>query len=74
MKSLLDLSQQQLLCPHTSARSVSFLPVLEEASEAEGHQLQSGLDHEGGGEEVVAVLQRGLQRLRREPGSKRDSG
>lgn len=45
------------------AGSVLFVPVLEEASKAEGHQLQRGFNHKGGGEEVVAVLQRGLQRL-----------
>lgn len=40
------------------------VPVLEEAPEAEGHELQRGLDDEGGGEDVVAVLERRLQRLR----------
>lgn len=45
---------------------VSPVPVLEEAPEAEGHELQGGLDHKGGGEDVVAVLERRLQRLRQE--------
>lgn len=45
--------------------SIPFVPVLEEASKAERHQLQRGLNHKGGGEEVVAVLQCSLQRLRR---------
>lgn len=40
------------------------VPVLEEASEAEGHQFQRGLNNKSGGEEVVAVLQCSLQRLR----------
>lgn len=44
--------------------TTSPVPVLEEAPEAEGHQLQRGLDHEGGGEEVVAVLQSRLQGLK----------
>lgn len=44
--------------------SIPFVPVLEEAPKAECHQLQRGLDHKGGGEEVVAVLQCSLQRLR----------
>lgn len=33
-----------------------FVPVLEEAPEAKGHQLQRGLNNKSGGEEVVAVL------------------
>ena len=49
----------------TTLISVPFVPVLEEASKAECYQLQRGLDHKGGGEEVVAVLQCSLQRLRR---------
>ena len=40
------------------------VPVLEEAPEAKGDELQRGLDHKRGGEEVVAVLQCSLQRLR----------
>lgn len=47
-----------------AAEGAAFLPVLEEAPKAEGHQLQRGLDHKGGGEDVVAVLERRLQRLR----------
>lgn len=40
------------------------LPVFKEASEAERNQLQRGLHHKRGAEEVVAVFQRRLQRLR----------
>lgn len=39
------------------------LPVFEEASEAKGHQLEHRLNHEGGAEEVIAVLQGYLERL-----------
>lgn len=49
-----------------TAEGVAPVPVLEEAPEAEGHKLQWGFDHKGGGEDVVAVLERRLQRLRQE--------
>lgn len=39
-------------------------PVFKEASEAERDELQHGLHHKRGAEEVVAVFQRRLQRLR----------
>lgn len=45
-------------------RKGSDVPVLEEAAKAKSHQLQRRLDHKGGGEEVVAVLQCRLQGLR----------
>lgn len=60
---------------HYSAECLfTVVPVLEEASEAKGDQFERGLNHEGGGEEVVAVLQGRLQRLRGEQGLKRDNG
>lgn len=39
------------------------LPVLEEPTETEGSEFQHGLQHKGGGEEVITVLEGRLQRL-----------
>lgn len=52
-----------LLTPDWGAAKVSSVPVFEEAPEPKSHQFERGLDHKGGGEEVVAVFQRRLQRL-----------
>ncbi len=45
-------------------KSFQHLLVLEEASEAEGRQLEDRLQNEDEGEDVVADLQRLLQLLR----------
>lgn len=42
------------------------VPVFEKAAEAEGDELECGLNHEGGAEEVITVLQSSFERLRRE--------
>lgn len=48
---------------HTHTHAV---PVFEEASEAEGNQFEYRFQHKSGGEEIVAVFQGEVQRLKRE--------
>lgn len=42
------------------------VPVFEEAAETEGDEFEDGFQHEGGGEEIVAVLEAEIQGLERE--------
>lgn len=39
------------------------VPVFEEAAKTEGDEFEDGFQHEGGGEEIVAVLEDEIQGL-----------
>lgn len=50
-----------IACGRVEGRAA--VPVFEKAPEAKGNELERGLNHEGGAEEVITVLQSRFQRL-----------
>lgn len=51
---------------HTAEAERKPIPVFEEAAKTKGDEFEDGFQHEGGGEEIVAVLQDKIQGLERE--------